>query len=99
MEGFISLQEVTLIGKISSRSVILLGKIQSHMALNGKVTVSSGHEYFNGDYEVIPKIESQSLETKDKLMSKDVLIKSIPYYEVSNPQGGNTVYIGSDLNA
>ena len=99
MEGFISLQEGTLIGKISSRNAILLGKIQSHMTLNGKVTISSDHEYFNGDYEVIPKIESQSLETKDKIMSKDVLIKSIPYYEVSNPQGGNTVYIGSDLNA
>ena len=99
MEGFISLQEGTLVGKISSGNAILLGKIQSPMTLIGKVVISSGHEYFNGDYEVIPKIKSQSLETKDKLMSKDLLIKSIPYYEVSNPQGGNTVYIGSDLNA
>lgn len=99
MEGFISLQEGTLVGKISSGNAILLGKIQSPMTLIGKVVISSGHEYFNGDYEVIPKIKSQSLETKDKLMSKDVLIKSIPYYEVSNLQGGNTVYIGSDLNA
>ena len=96
MEGFISLQEGTLIGKISSRNAILLGKIQSNMTLNGKVTISSGHEYFNGDYEVIPKIESQSLETKDKLMSKDVLIKSIPYYEVSNPAGGTTFIIGGN---
>ena len=99
MEGFISLQEGTLIGKISSRNAILLGKIQSPVILVGRVAIPSGYRYFNGDYEVVPKVENQSLETKDKLMAKDVLIKSIPYYEVSNPQGGNTVYIGSDLNA
>lgn len=99
MEGFISLQEGTLIGKISPGNVILVGKIQSPVTLVGRVAIPSGYGYFKGDYEVVPKIESQSLETKDKLMSKDVLIKSIPYYEVSNPQGGNTVYIGSDLNA
>ena len=85
MNGLISLQEGTLIGKISS-SVNLIGR----------VSIPSGYKYFNGSYEVIPKVESQMLETKDKLMSEDVHIKSILYYEVSNPQGGTTIIIGGE---
>ena len=86
MNGSISLQEGTLTGKISSRFAIL----------NGQVAIPSGYKYFTGSYEVTPKVEAQTLETKDKLMSEDVHIKSIPYYEVSNPQGGTTIIIGGE---
>lgn len=96
MNGSINLQEGTLIGKISLGFAVLAGAIQQPVTLTGQVAIPTGYKYFTGSYEVTPKVESQMLETKDKLMSKDVHIKSIPYYEVSNPQGGTTIIIGGE---
>ena len=48
---------------------------------------------YDGEYEVIPKIEEQSLATKNKSMTDDVHIQPIPYSEVSNTEGGVTVNI------
>lgn len=58
---------------------------------------ASEHDYYNGEYEITPQIESQTLLTAQKYMSDDVTVKEIPYYSVSNTSGGNTVYIGSEL--
>lgn len=55
------------------------------------------YEYYAGNYEVIPKTENQVLKTKDKLMSDDVTIKEIPFFEVSNLAGGTTCYIGKEV--
>lgn len=55
------------------------------------------YESYTGDYEVIPQKESQVLKTKDKLMSDDVTIKEIPFFEVSNLAGGTTCYIGKEV--
>ena len=49
---------------------------------------------YKGKYEVTPSISAQVLDTAHKVMSKDVTIKSIPYYEVDNMQQGTTVIIG-----
>lgn len=51
-------------------------------------------ERYDGEYEVIPKIEQQALLTNHKLMSDDVKILAIPYAEVSNDSNGKTVTIG-----
>ena len=53
---------------------------------------------YTGPYEVIPEIVAQVLTTKDKVMRDDVTVLEIPYFETSNPQGGETVYIGSSLD-
>lgn len=58
---------------------------------------SSEYDWYTGDYSVIPKVTSQSLATAKKLMSRNVEIKSIPFYEVSNTKG-TTVYIGDEIN-
>lgn len=50
-------------------------------------------ERYKGPYIVIPKIEQTILETNDKVMEDDVTINSIPYQEVENIQGGETVII------
>ena len=55
---------------------------------------NSNFERYNGEYEVTPKFEEQTLETKDKIMSENVTIHKIPRYDVSNEAGGKTVYIG-----
>ena len=49
---------------------------------------------YTGAYEVIPKTEAQTLQTKDKKMVDDVSVHAIPYYEVGNDADGTTVIIG-----
>lgn len=51
------------------------------------------HETYAGPYDVTPRASQQSLSTRNKLMSDDVTIRSIPIYEVSNESGGTTFYI------
>lgn len=50
-----------------------------------------------GEYEVTPKVTEQTLPTAQKFLARDVTIEKIPYFEVSNNSGGNTVFIGSEV--
>lgn len=51
---------------------------------------------YEGDYTVTPRVDSQTMETRGKIMSNDVTILAIPYYDTSNPYG-TTIYIGSEV--
>lgn len=53
---------------------------------------------YEGEYIVIPEVVSQTLETKDKRMTDNVLVREIPYYETTNQQNGLTVYIANSLD-
>jgi len=48
-----------------------------------------GGEYpeYRGRYLVIPKSVDQELGTKDKVLKRNVLVKEVPTYEVSNQKG------------
>lgn len=55
------------------------------------------HEHYTGTYQVTPKaFQSQTLETADKVLSNDVVIGEIPYYQTSNNSGGITSYIAKE---
>lgn len=63
-----------------------------------KVTVTTdviggNVEEYKGSYEITPSPEEQILHTALKVMRDDVKVKEIPYYEVSNASGGNTIII------
>lgn len=60
-----------------------------------QVTERPGADYYTGSYDVTPMVDAQSLATKDKLLTDDVRVQSIPYYDVGNTSGGSTVYIGT----
>ena len=62
-----------------------------------KVTEYIGGEEYEGEYVVTPKVTEQSLPTKEKVLIEDITIKEIPFYNVSNASGGNTVYIGDKI--
>ena len=47
-------------------------------------------------YTVTPQIDEQVLPTKNKSMAEDLTIEAIPYSEVPNPSGGQTVCIAFD---
>ena len=53
---------------------------------------------YEGEYIVDPSFDEQILETKDKKMTDDVTVNAIMVNTVSNPAGGNTVYIGGIIN-
>lgn len=48
---------------------------------------------YEGPYEATPRIDSQIFETYGKRMRDDFTVLGVPYEEVSNPQGGETVII------
>ena len=53
------------------------------------VTEYVGGDPFEGDYSVTPKVEAQTMPTKEKVMLDDVTIEPIPYAEVTNNFVGN----------
>ena len=55
--------------------------------------ISSDIPYYTGQYTVIPTMENQTLETRNKVLTDDVTVKKIPMYETTNLAGGTTVYI------
>lgn len=63
--------------------------------LEGSFSIGTGGRLpnYEGDYNIIPKVQAQELETKNKSMTDNLVIEEIPYSEVSNPSGGNTVNI------
>ena len=60
-------------------------------------TKRTGVDYYTGEYEITPKVESQKMPTAQKTMMDDVTVHAIPYFDVSNQAGGSTVYIGSEV--
>jgi hypothetical protein len=84
-------------------------EVVTRAALNGSATsqgslagnLAAAYESqippYEGDYEVTPKVEGQELKTKHKYMIQDVTVHAIPFFEVSNTSGGNTVYIANEI--
>lgn len=54
---------------------------------------SSALPNYTGAYTIIPTVDDQPLETKNKVLRENILVKSIPYFQTSN-EFGDTVYIG-----
>lgn len=63
-----------------------------------EVTVLKDAEPYTGSYLITPSVNEQILNTAQKQMTQDMTIKEIPYYATSNPQQGETVYIGSEVD-
>lgn len=90
-----------LVGDLSYRgnlsAIDLIGKLSSSLNIESKLNVSSiNPPYYEGEYEITPKVDAQTLTTKDKLMADDLTVNRIPYYETSN-EYGYTAYIGSEV--
>ena len=53
-----------------------------------------GTEIYSGEYEVIPKVREQILETAKKTMREAMKVLAIPFSLVDNTAGGQTITIG-----
>lgn len=60
----------------------------------GELFVVRTNDVYDGNYNVIPRVYQQTLETKDKLMLDDVIVEVIPLSKVINIKNGYTVTIG-----
>lgn len=49
---------------------------------------------YSGKTNVTPETVSQTLETANTIVQEDITIKAVPYAEVSNSSGGETITIG-----
>lgn len=74
----------------------LKGTVISVGGITGRIYVSAEYqnEAYKGPYEAEPSSEEQTLLTKDKHMAEDLIIRPIPYAEVTNTSQGITVMIG-----
>ena len=78
--------------------IVLKGQISGVNTLKGILTIPPITETINiyeGDYTIVPKVESQLMRTKNKKMEDNVTVLAIPYFETSNLTG-KTVYIGGE---
>lgn len=83
--------EITEAGKVNIKALIDEKKIPLEVNVN---VASSVGETYKGEYQVVPSVLEQTLETKNKYLIDNVIVSQIPYYTVSNEGGGNTVTIG-----
>lgn len=56
--------------------------------------VAEDVERYRGDYEVTPTADGLTLPTEKKLMTNNLEVNPIPFYQVGNNSGGQTIYIG-----
>ena len=87
-----------IVGELSAIETIE-GFLSPTDTLIGEIYIPQGVSYdvYTGEYYVIPApYDEQTLLTNQKLMTDDVTVAAIPYYETSNLSGGYTVFIGGD---
>lgn len=88
-------------GTLTSAGLLHGSLVGDHHKIQGTLTIPStpGLDLYGGPYEVTPKAwDAQVLETEGKLMSDDVTVFRVPYYETSNLYNGLTVFIAEDIN-
>lgn len=97
MKAFSPAQSMTgTMGTVSNIS----GKISNTKELDGNISIPEAVDVpeYKGDYVVIPKAYTeQVLETQGRKMNNNVTVKEVPYYETSNVDGGETVYIAGEV--
>ena len=76
----------------SAVSVRIAGAKPVRVDVTGTAVVSAPE--YSGPYDITPLFTAQVLPTAKKLMQKDVTIRKIPQYEVSNDSSGYTLIIG-----
>lgn len=74
----------------------LIGTLSTSNGLHGTLAKSVYDPVpYTGEYEVVSKIDyDEALDTAKKYLSRNIIVKAIPYAEVSNESGGRTVTIG-----
>lgn len=78
---------------LSDSGDILEGTLSGDDGLIAEL-VSFDADPYEGEYEVTPRLGSQTLDTDGKVMVEDLIVHEIPVVKTTNIQGGQTVLIG-----
>lgn len=83
---------------INSEEYELIAENQEFdLDIDSATIVYTGGVPYTGSYEVTPKVEQSTiLETTNKVLAKDITVKKIPQFEVSNEANGKTLIIGEE---
>lgn len=77
--------------------------IKGHLSNQGQLLGRLATAYttsalpYEGSYSVTPATFEQKLYTRNRNLIEDVTIRPIPFFEVSNQSGGQTVYIAGEV--
>lgn len=82
-------------GEIARKSVKVSDVLQGDISASIE-PVENYPEAYTGSYVVDPLKREQILPTENKVMTQDLKVLGIYYYEVTNANGGKTVTIGRD---
>lgn len=85
---------IQLKGQLLSRGS-LSGKINTSGRLTASISLNPYYDKYSGPYKVTPAVDTQTMYTENKVMTSNVNIQAIPYYEVSNKFDGITAIIGT----
>ncbi len=88
----------TLSGSLSSVDITMSGFLSVADKIEGQIDIpdkiGDNFQFYKGSYIIEPKFNNQTLDTKEKIMKKDIQVKPILVSVTSNSAGGNTIYIG-----
>ena len=86
---------LSIAGDVSTAVASAEGTVSTTTAsLSGDITLPTDLPYYTGTYDVNPDFVGTSLQTAGKVLTQNVNVHPIQVEDVSNPQGGRTVYIG-----
>lgn len=74
---------------------VAAGTPATAVSVTGPVVAAHGEEY-TGPTTVTPSGSVQTLPTAHKYLAQDITVREIQRWDVGNPSGGTTVYIGED---
>lgn len=76
----------------------IVSNLSSVLTVQGKISTAparSSYPFYDGVYEVTPLAQLDIiLNTNNKILQDNVVVREIPYYETTNESGGYTVTIG-----
>lgn len=91
--GTLSDKNSELEATLSDFGEAIEGELSGDDGLIAEVT-SFDVDPYEGEYEVTPRLGSQTLDTDGKVMVEDLIVHEIPVVKTTNIQGGQTVLIG-----
>lgn len=86
-------ERVALLRKQGGQSYFILDRVSDYVPSAPVVASDSTYDFYSGTYTIVPTVESQTMDTENKVMKSDVTITEIPYSEMSNDANGTTVTI------
>lgn len=78
----------------SAVSVRIAGAVPVRVDVAGTAVVAAPE--YSGPYDITPLFSTQILPTAKRLMQRNLTIKKIPQYEVTNDSNGYTLIIGEE---